>query len=71
MQKLSEEGRMQFARLFRQITQQNPPLEELFICTFSESNDINENVGEFMLESILNSRIELKTLKITDNYSWF
>ena len=57
MSDLTEEGRMQFCRLFRQIIQQNPPLDTLNFDKFSEGKDIEKDVGEFILETILNSRI--------------
>ena len=39
MTDLSEEGRMQLCHLFRQIIQQNPPLETLNFDKFSEDYD--------------------------------
>ena len=57
MYDLSEAGRMQLGCLFRQIIQQNPPLNTLNLEGFSVDIDRSKDVGEFILESILNSRI--------------
>ena len=68
----SEAGRIQLGGLFRQIIQQNPPLEILSLFKYSEKEDKNENIGEFMLETILSSRIEsIKDLDLSGNPSWF
>ena len=53
----SEAVRMQLGDLFRQIIQQNPPLEVLSLEEYSEKKDKNENIGQFMLETILGTRI--------------
>lgn len=69
---LSEAGRMQLCELFRQIIQQNPPLENLSFSGFSEESDRNQNIGSFILEAILNSRIQsIKELNLESNSSWF
>ena len=57
MSDLSEEERMQFCCLFRHIIQQNPPLDTLNLQKFSDDGDKSKNVGEYILETILNSRI--------------
>ena len=57
MLELSEAGRIQLGGLFRQIIQQNPPLEGLNLREYSWKQDKNENIGELMLETILSSRI--------------
>ena len=69
---LSEEGRMQLGGLFRQIIQQNPPLEVLNLRCYSDKNDRFQNIGEFILESILDSRIKsIRHLYLALNSSWF
>ena len=57
MSELSESGRIQLGGLFRQIIQQNPPLEHLSLQKYSYYHDTAENIGELILETILNSRI--------------
>ena len=72
MESLSEEGRMQLAYMFRQIIQQNPPLEILVMTEYSNKNDSTKDIGEFILETILSSRIlSIKLLNLSYNSSWF
>ena len=72
MSELSETGRMQLCGLFRQIIQQNPPLEVLSIAGYSKNEDRSENIGEFILETILSSKIKsIKDLDLQGNPSWF
>ena len=72
MFKLSKAGRIQLGGLFRQIIQNNPPLEYLDFSKYSDKEDKTENIGEFILETILNSRISsIKHLDLSLNSSWF
>ena len=58
--------------LFRQIIQQNPPLQSLSITSFGPMIEINENNGELILEILLNSNIEsIINFNIGNNSSWF
>ena len=58
--------------LFRQIIQQNPPLQSLSITSFGPMIEINENNGELILEILLNSNIEsITNLNLGSNSSWF
>ena len=69
---LSKAGRMQLCGLFRQIIQQNPPLEVLSFEGHIKNNDRNEDIGEFILETILSSTIKsIKDLDLSGNSSWF
>ena len=49
---------MSLVGLFRQIINNNPPLEVLDLNRFSNDKDIEENNGELILESLLASRID-------------
>ena len=72
MYDLTEAGRLSLASLFRQIIQQNPPIEVLNMESFSEDNDVNENIGELILEALLTSRIDsIVDLNLRANSSWF
>ena len=72
MYKLSEAGRLSLVSLFRQIIQNSPPIEVLNMSGFSEGKDVNENIGELVLESLLSSRIDsIKDLNLAANSSWF
>ena len=47
--------------LLRQIVQRNPPITDLDMHGFSTERDNNENIGELILEILLNSSIETIT----------
>ena len=69
---LTEAGRLSMVSLFRQIIQNSPPIEGLFMFGFSRERDDNENIGELVLESLLSSRIDsVKDLNLGFNPSWF
>ena len=58
--------------LFRQIIQSNPPIQVLNMYAFSYNNDRDENLGELVLEALLNSNIQSITdLNLCSNGSWF
>ena len=57
MNKLSEAGRLSMVSLFRQIIQQNPQIEVLNMNSFKCDSDVNENIGEIVLETLLSSNI--------------
>ena len=72
MLNLTEAGRLSMVNLFRLIIQQNPPIEVLNMLRFSHNKDRDENIGEIVLETLLNSNIESITdLNLGGNYSWF
>ena len=72
MRNLKEAGRLSMVSLFRLIIQQNPPIEVLNMLRFSHNKDRDENIGEIVLETLLNSNIESITdLNLGGNYSWF
>ena len=58
MDSLTEAGRLSIASLFRQIIQHNPPIEVLNISYFSHVSDVNENIGEIVLEALFTSIID-------------
>ena len=63
---------MSVVNLFRQIIQYNPSILELQMSEFSLDRDRNENIGELILESLLNSNIEsINLLYLSHNSSWF
>ena len=58
--------------LLRQIVQSNPPIKNLDMYGFSENRDRNKNIGELVLEILLNSSIDTITvLDFCSNMSWF
>ena len=58
--------------LLRQIVQSNPPIEILDMNRFSWDKDRDENIGELVLETLLNSNIKSITdLNFSYNNSWF
>ena len=58
--------------LFRQIIQHNPDIQVLNMKYFSEYSDRDENIGELILEALLNSNIEsINDLNLFFNPSWF
>ena len=72
MYNLSETGRLSLVSLFRQITQNNPPIQLLNMNDFSSDRDSNMNMGEFVLEALLGSNIQSITdLNLYGNSSWF
>ena len=72
MDNLSEAGRLSIVSLFKQIIQQNPPIQVLNMNRFSEDKDREENICELILESLLNSNItSITDLSLHYNYSWF
>ena len=72
MHNLSEAGRLSMVSLFRQIIQNSPPIQVLDMRVFSTGSDIYENMGELVLEAILNSNINSITdLNFCYNSSWF
>ena len=63
---------MSLVGLFRQIIKNNPPVEVLNMSDFSGHKDIDENIGELVLEALLNTNIESITdLNFSLNNSWF
>ena len=69
---LSEQGRVTMASLLRQIVLNNPLIQELNMTCFSQCEDINHNIGEFVLESLLSSNIDCVTnLNLSMNLTWF
>ena len=60
------------ATLLRQIVQNNPPITDLNMHAFSDRTNWKENIGELVLEILLNSSIDTITvLNLSDNSSWF
>ena len=60
------------AHLFRQINQQNPHIKTLVIDKISDDSDVNENIGELILDSLLSSNINsITNLQLTRNSPWF
>ena len=57
MSDLTETARISIASLFRQIIENNPPIQDLIMSSFSWVEDIHENIGELILESLLSSSI--------------
>ena len=58
--------------LLRQIVQRNPPITNLIMERFSDASDHNENIGELVLENLLNSNIDkITNLDLSYNKSWF
>ena len=56
--------------LFRQIILSNPPIQVLNMNRFSGNTDVN--VGELVLEALLNSKIlSIQDLNLDCNYYWF
>ena len=69
---LSEAGRLSMVSLFRQIIQQNPQIEVLYMNFFSREKDVNENIGEIVLETLLSSNIDsITSLSLGGNATWF
>ena len=62
MANLSEAGRLSMVTLLRQIVQRNPPISDLKMYKFSKNRDLNENIGELVLEILLNSSIDTITV---------
>ena len=63
---------MSLVGLFRQIINNNPPVEVLNLNVFSGRHDRNENNSELVIESLLSSRIvSIKELDLSENSSWF
>ena len=73
MYELTEETRLELATgLFRQIIRNNPPLTHLNMQRFSLNKDVNESVGEAILEALYNSNIAtIQNLNLSFNESWF
>ena len=72
MYRLSEAGRLSIVSLFKQIIQQNPPIQILNMKLFSGNSDREENICESILETLLNSNTDYITdLNLNDNLSWF
>ena len=72
MYDLTEAGRLSIVSLLRQIIQQNPPIQVLDMSSFSKKEDREENIGELVFETLLNSNIESITdLNLRENRSWF
>ena len=64
---------MSFARLFRQIVQNNPPIIHLDLSGNNNYSDDNEeNAGEIILEALVNSQISsIQNLQLGNNKEWF
>ena len=58
MDGLNEAGRISMASLLRQIIQNNPPIATLNMSVFSGSEEIYENLGEIILETLLNDNFD-------------
>ena len=72
MDELTEAGRLSMVSLLRQIVQSNPPIQVLNMNNFSYGSDRDENMGELVLEALLNSNIQSITdLDLSYNRSWF
>ena len=72
MHSLSEAVRLSMVTLLRQIVQRKPPIIDLNMVLFSSDHDENENIGELVLEILLNSSIDTITnLDLDSNSSWF
>ena len=72
MDELTEAGRLSMVSLLRQIVQSNPPIQVLNMNAISQSNDKDVNMGELILEALLNSNIQSITdLNFSYNRSWF
>ena len=70
--KISEAGRLSMVTLLRQIVQRNPPITNLNLQRFSGNNDHDINIGELVLEILLNSSIDtIIDLNLSENRSWF
>ena len=58
--------------LLRQIIQNNPPIQVLDMELFSSNKDTVENIGELVLEALLNNNIQsIQDLNLSYNQSWF
>ena len=57
MDHITEDARMNMARLFREIIRNNPPLTYLNLNYFSNDKDSSESAGEVILEALLSSSI--------------
>ena len=69
---LSEAGRLSMVSLFRQIIHHNPPIQVLNMKEFSFYEDVQENIGELVLETLLSSNVDTITdLDLSKNSSWF
>ena len=69
---LSETGRLSMASLFRQIIERNPQIKVLNMALFSGDKDVNENICEIFLETLLNHNIDsIADLDLSSNSSWF
>ena len=72
MYDLNEAGRVSMASLLRYIIQNNPSIITLNLELFSYDRDRVENIGELVLETLLNSNIDSITdLNLRQNPSWF
>ena len=72
MDGLSEAGRLSMVSLLRQIMESSRHITVLNMVCFSSDKDLNENIGELVLEILLNSNIEIITeLHLRENSSWF
>ena len=71
MHYLSEAGRLSLVSMFRQIIQHSPPVQVLNMKEFSADKDREENIGELVLETLLNSNVDTITdLDLSGNSSW-
>ena len=72
MYSLSEAGRLSMVTLLRQIVQRNPPITDLNMNNFNSDRDDGDNIGEQVLEILLNSSIGTITLlNFENNSAWF
>ena len=72
MSDLSNTGRLSMIHLLRQILQHNPSIKVLSMSRFSRDRDVDENIGEIVLETLLSSGINSITdLDLRVNRSWF
>ena len=58
MYQLTEAGRLSMVSLFRQIIQSNPTIQVFDMNTFSGNSDRDQNMGELVLDTLLNSNIK-------------
>ena len=69
---LKEAGMLSMVNLFRQIIQNNPPIEVLNMWGFSCNNDKDGSISEHVLETLFSSNIDSFTdLNLSNNESWF
>ena len=72
MGNLTKTGRLSMVSLLRQILHNNPSIKVFNMNLFSGRCDIDENIGELVLESLLASRINsIAELNLGGNESWF